>query len=204
LFSAPFFRERYSYVSYGILYDERYKKQKHPKQKPQRNLLDGKQYAVNQIHWLILKGDSIPENEPTRYKCSRLVDPNERWTDVVVTSSLDPRHLPLPTFLAEGNTEVQRACEISSNLGPRSPSSSKGDVTGKRSGIFGTGKTKFLRVNYEFLIFVERGQGLRFQTVVDEMNCNVENNTLEVQWDVGENEEEDEDEGGDDDMGSGG
>jgi hypothetical protein len=195
LFRNPFFRERYNYASYGILYDERYDKQKHLKQKPVRNACDGKQYAIHQIHWLILKSNPIADNVPTRHKCSRqfdLEDPNKRWIDVIVTSRLDPNRLP--KFLAKDDTQVQRVCEVSSNLGPwRAASRRPGDdVVEERGGILSAGK-KFLRVNYEFLMFVEPDQGLRFETIVDGVNCTVQQNTLEVQWHFREEDESEDD-----------
>ncbi|KAI9768044.1 MAG: hypothetical protein M1839_004204 [Geoglossum umbratile] len=172
--NASVFRSRRFRSSYGILYNERYDKNRHADQRSVKNPLDGHKYAENQIDWIIRKGDEITEDEPITRRYSRIVSPgnaSNSWRDGVVISDLPPSDLP--SYL-DGRGSARVINYIVSDLGP---SLDAEGVTQKRKSL--TWK-KFLQVDYDLLVFIEP-DGLRFEIVVGGEARN-EPQVLRVQW----------------------
>ncbi|OCL09960.1 hypothetical protein AOQ84DRAFT_402945 [Glonium stellatum] len=105
-------------ASYGIIVNELYDKKKHDNQRnlvKRENKIDGKWYAVGQIHWLILKGEAINRHEPVSHMFRRITNidtPEITWNDAVAISKLDRARLPSSIY--EG--DAKKLCGITSTL----------------------------------------------------------------------------------------
>jgi hypothetical protein len=150
-------------VSYGVLCSERYNKNLHRDQTPIKSPLDGKYYVTNQIDWFIRKGELVTEDIPITRQCSRVIgcgSPERGWCDTVVMSRLPSDCLP--HVLGRGDTREVRT--IVTDLGPAVLNAETPGVEMKRRwGVLGK---KFLRAEYELLVFIE-GESLKFRTRVD-------------------------------------
>jgi len=135
----------YCSASYGIIVNELYDKRKHELQRhleKRENKVDGKSYAVGQIHWLILKGTSISPHEPVNHMFHRVVDvdtPKLTWKDAVAISKLDPSRLPQNIY--EG--DAKKLCEITSLLNVRALGPNSKGVRRRRRPVWKTPQEYF-------------------------------------------------------------
>lgn len=93
-------QSRTSPASYGVLCKHEYDKTKHIGCQLETDELDGKQYAINLIHWFVKKGDSVSEDEPISYNFMRKLSADAKlkkghWESTVVISWNDLEYLPI-------------------------------------------------------------------------------------------------------------
>ena len=150
-------------ASYGVLCSERYDKNRHHGQTPVKSPLDGKYYVTNQIDWFIRKGEVVTEDVPIIHQCSRIIgwdSPERGWRDTVTMSRLPSDCLP--HVLGQG--DAREVCTVVTDLGPAVLNAETPGVEMKRRwGVLGK---KFLRAEYELLVFIE-GESLKFRTRVN-------------------------------------
>lgn len=99
---------RRSRAHYGIIFKEQYQANKHKGQSSKKDKVDGKEYAHNQIKWLITAGEPVDETVPFEHSYERRVPyktQREEWTEYVVSyeGSLDER----PTWRSPSQNDVQ-------------------------------------------------------------------------------------------------
>ncbi|KAI9768634.1 MAG: hypothetical protein M1840_004831 [Geoglossum simile] len=169
-------RTRCCRASYGILQDEKYKKDKHEEQTPFKCPFNGKSYVPNRIYWIISKGKTINEDTPIKHKIRRrigLEDSSNGWEDIVVISKFHPDCLP--QYLDQGDSRP--VCRLLSNLGQGSQAPGPPGVTTKRKSLIGK---KYLQVDYELLVYFEQ-ESLRFEVrVIGEEQG--ESKTVKAEW----------------------
>ncbi|KUJ23919.1 uncharacterized protein LY89DRAFT_726969 [Mollisia scopiformis] len=164
---------RSSNSSYGILYKELYS-EKHSGQSCTRNRLDGKDYAENQIDWLIMKGSQRRGQVVPRFY-SILADPalkKQSWGFTIIRSTADARSLPI--FLDDkGSVEIVGHVVSSPEVRLHTLG-----IAHKR-GFFGR-KTDFSRVNCRLSALIEVGKFEFIGTVVSQAEEKPQ--VLKVYW----------------------
>ncbi|KAI9760223.1 MAG: hypothetical protein M1840_002585 [Geoglossum simile] len=144
-------------ASYGILFNEPYDKKKHAIQKdmkPLKGPLDGKEYAIDQIHWLVRQGQPIKRDEPIKHTFYRIIDSKDSskcWKDTIAMSRSPPTRLP--NYIREG--DAHRVCVLKSSLDSQvlSPGAN-GVKAGRRHWMgFRVGKS-YLKIEHEFVVSV--------------------------------------------------
>ncbi|KAL4962439.1 Hsp70 family protein [Aspergillus stella-maris] len=93
---APVFNHLYSSVSYGVIVDWVYDPKKHIGELTRYDERNGKTYAVNQIEWIVRKGDLIPriglsQSFPEKISPRNLSNP---FVAQIVMSQSPPETLP--------------------------------------------------------------------------------------------------------------
>ncbi|OCL02749.1 hypothetical protein AOQ84DRAFT_443187 [Glonium stellatum] len=106
----------YSRASYGIVFNEPYSETQHSSRRSHKVSIDGKEYALNQIRWLVRAGEPIKRDKPIQKTFYRIVDPKAQDTilckDTIVCSRARASHLP--NNVNEENVEL--ALHIKSKL----------------------------------------------------------------------------------------
>ncbi|KAK8144135.1 hypothetical protein G3M48_006267 [Beauveria asiatica] len=107
---------RVARASYGIVMREAYSPAKHFDEEVIRDQFDPrKRWAVNQVQWMIRKGDLVDPNKPLVNKFEFHLaerDTTRSWTAEVVISQNEPSFLP--TSLKQAG--VTKLCSVRSNL----------------------------------------------------------------------------------------
>ncbi|KAM3566714.1 hypothetical protein ARSEF4850_000365 [Beauveria asiatica] len=107
---------RVARASYGIVIREAYSPAKHFDEEVIRDQFDPrKRWAVNQVQWMIRKGDLVDPNKPLVNKFEFHLaerDTTRSWTAEVVISQNEPSFLP--TSLKKAG--VTKLCSVRSNL----------------------------------------------------------------------------------------
>lgn len=109
---------RLSRASYGVLFNEKFSKQKHKGQTPKTDPIDGKKYAKYQIEWLVNQNDQIAGIPAPRlsHRFKRNIGDNFKWEDAVVVYT-GPVIDRLPTYLRTiDGTKDLRVIKIDSHL----------------------------------------------------------------------------------------
>ncbi|KAH0542983.1 hypothetical protein FGG08_002671 [Glutinoglossum americanum] len=149
-------------ASYGILFNELYDRRKHSKQRmpPRKGPTDRKEYAVDQIWWLILQGQTIKRDEAIGKRFYRIAEnPNMVWKDTIAISRAPPERLPPSIY--EG--DAQKVCEITSDLSERVLISGMDGVKKKKQKVLGVGIGKdYWKIPHEVLVYVGSAD-LRFE-----------------------------------------
>ncbi|KAH0543032.1 hypothetical protein FGG08_002640 [Glutinoglossum americanum] len=171
------FRTRSCRSSYGILFNDRYNKDKHAAQTPVECPLNGKLYVTNQIDWFIRKGEVIREDVPITREYKKRIgfkDPDKAWEDTIVMSNLPSDCLP--QYLGQGDSRV--VCRIESDLGQDTQTPSSPGLTARRRyWLIGQ---KYLNIKYELRVYVEQ-ENLRFEVRVNTEEKG-EPAAIESQW----------------------
>lgn len=103
-----------SRVSYGVICSWQYNPKVHNGELVQKDPIDGKIYAKEQIDWIIKQGEQIPDKgflRPFRLKISK--DSGPQAVEVVIVMSRDPAG-HLPSSLRRGS--VQKVCRIKATI----------------------------------------------------------------------------------------
>ncbi|KAI9781155.1 MAG: hypothetical protein M1839_006263 [Geoglossum umbratile] len=148
-------------ASYGILFNEPYDRRKHPREvRPRRGPIDRKEYAVDQIWWLVLQGAAIKRDQPIGQRFYRITEnPNMIWKDTIATSTSPPHRLP-PSISAG---DAQKVCEITSNLSAHTLIPGVDGVKKKKPKVFGVGIGKeYWKIPHEVLVYIGSAD-LRFE-----------------------------------------
>ncbi|KAL8822328.1 MAG: hypothetical protein Q9191_006937 [Dirinaria sp. TL-2023a] len=108
-------KSRNSPVSYGVLCQEPYDKEKHVGYDLWKDDIDGKMYAVDVIRWFINKGDAVEPDTHKSHEFKRKFLPNElpqdhHWKSTVVISWRDLKYRP--KRLDDG---VKKLCTLTSD-----------------------------------------------------------------------------------------
>ncbi|KIW32228.1 uncharacterized protein PV07_03788 [Cladophialophora immunda] len=107
--------QRCAPVSYGVVVNQKYSQQRHFGQRVVRDKRDGKKWAVDQIEWLIRKGDKITDNGIEKIFKAKLSPAQYRkpWKAQFVVSTRPAD--ALPKSMAERD-HVRTLCTVSVNL----------------------------------------------------------------------------------------
>ncbi|EON96601.1 putative hsp70 family chaperone protein [Phaeoacremonium minimum UCRPA7] len=84
-------------ASYGVIGMVKYNAEKHFNQDIYEDKFDGQRYALNQINWLIKKGDNVDPNVPVASPYTYNIDSKKsirEWDCTFVISQSDPAFLP--------------------------------------------------------------------------------------------------------------
>ena len=87
-------------ASYGVVCKQRYDPIIHGEEKPVRDPMDGLMYAMDQIDWVIRKGDVVDPEQPTISDYKKKVDPRapvKVWDNFIMISHNDRDSLPRNT-----------------------------------------------------------------------------------------------------------
>jgi hypothetical protein len=173
-------------ASYGILYNEPYDRRRHSKTNMpaqiHKNPIDGQQYAIKRICWLIEKGRPVLRDRPICRRFYRMItradvdllgaqDNMIHWVDTIAMSKTRPERLP--TWLHEG--DVEEVGEIASALplsqllsacSSNSPSSSSATSAAvkhkRRRNWIGRCTGEYWKVDFQLRMFAGSA-GLRFE-----------------------------------------
>jgi hypothetical protein len=122
--------------------------------KPLKGPLDGKEYAIDQIHWLVRQGQPIKRDEPIKHTFYRIIDSKDSsksWKDTIAMSRLPPTRLP--NCIKEG--DAHRVCVLESSLDSQVLSPGVNGVKeGRRHWMgFRVGRS-YLKIEHEFVVSV--------------------------------------------------
>ncbi|KAH9992387.1 hypothetical protein F4779DRAFT_609220 [Xylariaceae sp. FL0662B] len=112
---TPVLVNRVARASYGIVCKAKYNPAIHYNEILKPDSYDGEQYAMDQIEWLIRKGDPVSTNTPITSTFTKKVDPKDTtrtWESIIMISDLDREHLP-HSVNQEG---AKRLCVVKSDL----------------------------------------------------------------------------------------
>jgi hypothetical protein len=120
--------QRIARASYGVIVQEAYVPAKHfDEDLADDRFSPGQKFAINQIQWLIRKGDAVSPGAPLVKSFEiRLADGEvtRRWASKIVVSQNDPGFLP--TSMKRGECQQQlihcrcSSADVDAQLGPRS------------------------------------------------------------------------------------
>ncbi|KAI9777758.1 MAG: hypothetical protein M1839_008553 [Geoglossum umbratile] len=162
-------------ASYGILVNERFSGRAHIGQHSIQDPISGKMLAMDQIRWLIRKGDDVSTDEPVKHTFSRTADPENLdnvWRHEIVTSGFGKDHLPKTK--SDGDGDARMVCEIESSLDSHAIAlgMKSGVVVEKRAAksfqfnsLFIPRKA-YLEINYEIRVWV-RQMDIQFEVWFD-------------------------------------
>ncbi|KEZ40569.1 Uncharacterized protein SAPIO_CDS8481 [Scedosporium apiospermum] len=113
---APTLATTVARASYGVVVQEVYSPQLHYNEDVRKDMYDpSKMWAINQIQWLIKKGDTIDPNQPIVKSFEIRLGPNDMtrsWDSEIVMSPNEPQFLPRSLKQAG----AIKLCEVKSNL----------------------------------------------------------------------------------------
>ncbi|KAL9002314.1 MAG: hypothetical protein Q9188_004752 [Gyalolechia gomerana] len=171
-------KSRTSPASYGVLCKEPYDEEKHLGMALERDILDGKLYAIDVIHWFVKKGDPVSEDNPISYNFKRKLSPNTNlrrsdWESTVVISWKDRAYLPK----ALGD-EAAQLCTIKSD-----PSDLRLDDFEKVGYFYNLVGVKFLVAKYKVQVNIEVADIL-FEVWCNDIKLS-KDQRIQVQWKEG-------------------
>lgn len=124
------------------------------------NPIDGNKYAVDQIYWLIRRGEPVNRNKPVCQRFYRMVDirnPETHWRDIIAMSKTRADHLP--SNLHDGDAE--RICQIISELDRKYLTECQDWVERKTKWV-GWKAKEYWKVTLEVRVYIEMAS-LRFE-----------------------------------------
>ncbi|KAL2006562.1 hypothetical protein VTN00DRAFT_9230 [Thermoascus crustaceus] len=124
------------------------------------NPIDGSKYAVDQIFWLIRRGEPVNRNKPVCQRFYRMVDirkPETHWRDIIAVSKMRADHLP--TNLHDG--DVERIFQIVSELDRKLLTEGQNGVERKTKWV-GWKAKEYWKMTLEVRVYIEMAS-LRFE-----------------------------------------
>ncbi|CAN8102288.1 unnamed protein product [Discula destructiva] len=113
--SKPVLVRRKARASYGMVCKMKYNPDIHFQEELKKDPLDGQTYAMNQIDWLIQKGDDIDPSMPIISAFSQKIEKGSlvrHWDSIVVISHSEPEFLPA----SMKDAGAKQLCTIRSDL----------------------------------------------------------------------------------------
>ncbi|UPK98335.1 hypothetical protein LCI18_009270 [Fusarium solani-melongenae] len=165
-------------ASYGVVVREPYSPDRHIGEQLEQDQFDPNQtWAVNQIEWVIRKGDTIDPTAPLTKQFIRRLSPGQTaasFNTQIVTSRNEIK--VLPQSLLKGG--VKRLCRVESNLTGLKPDELV--LMKKRGGCFRQGY-KYYKCIFDVRVIVAPAD-LRFELWFNSMKFSRGHDPIKVEW----------------------
>jgi hypothetical protein len=169
---------RIARASYGVIIMEEYNPSKHFLEDTITDAMDPKKkWALNQIQWLIRKGDVVDPNVPITKQLAFNIDPGvatRMWSSEFVSSQVDPNYLP-----SMKRAGVAKICDVQSDLS--GVEESQLERKHKRGVCFRKGRTWFI-CKFEVRVVVAPAD-LRFELWFQGKKFSGNHDPITVKWD---------------------
>ncbi|TDZ35296.1 hypothetical protein C8035_v009826 [Colletotrichum spinosum] len=170
---------RIARASYGVVIKEIYSPQEHFDEEIRNDTFDPKKrWAINQIRWLIRKGDNVDPNNPLLHSLAITLSPGETrrlWDANIVISHNEPSSLPKSLRHAG----VTKLCDVKSNL--TGVQQEQLVLKHKRGTCFSRGHTYYI-LNFDIRVIVAPAD-LRFELWFGGQKFSGNHEPIAVEWD---------------------